>query len=179
MALSKVNEILAEVQEDCTVEEAAKTFKAVKSLSMRLFVFKDRLDKALDRAINDFIKRAGGFSVIGKLGLLLKSDPVGSVIMSDHKVFESFHRSLFNRKTLSQDIEYVLRDLEGDQVQTEALRQAFAEFKSTFDGLVEAYLAPVIDFDGLIQKLMDIVASIEKPLMWGDDLKQKLPVIIG
>lgn len=171
--------MLAEVQEDCSVEEAANTFKACKALGLRLFVFKERLDKALDRAINDFIKRAGGFGVIGKLGLLLKSDPVGSVIMSDHKVFESFHRSLFNRKTLSQDIEYVLRDLEGDRVQTEALRQAYAQFKATFDAIVEEYLAPVIDFDGLVQKLMDIVVGIEEPLAWGANLKRQLPLIIG
>ena len=177
-----MNHILAVVQEsEYDVEKAANTFKAAKELSIKLFVFKEKMDKLLDRAINNFINRSGGFSMIGKLGLLLKSDPVGSVVMSDHKVFESFHRSLFNRKTLSQDIEYVLKkdNLEGDEVDLVSLRAGYGQFKATFDSIVESYLAPVIDFDKLIGKLREIVDAVEDPLKWGANLKKQLPVIIG
>lgn len=161
------------------LEETTAGFIRIKDLSMKLFVFKTKIDKILDKAINDFIKKSGGFSLIGKLGILLKSDRIGSVIMSEHKVFDSFHRSLFNRKTLSQDIEYVLKDISGDDIDTNVLRKFYTEFKSIFDAIVEGYLKPVIDFDLLITTLRDIVNSIEDPLEWGEKLKIKIPSIIG
>jgi len=178
MTLAKVEELTRSVNaQDLT--QSANAFIAIKSLSLKLFVFKDKIDKLLDKSLNDFIKQAGGFSTIGKLGVLFKSDRIGSMIMAEHKIFESFQRSLFNRKTLSQGIEYVLADLEGDLVDKKCLKVAYDQFKETFDKVVMDYLKPTIDFDLLISKLREIVDDIKQPFAWGDALKQQLPLIVG
>lgn len=161
------------------LSQSTEAFIAIKSLSIKLFVFKEKIDKILDKSINDFIKQAGGFSIIGKLGILFKRDRVGSMIMSEHKIFDSFQRSLFNRKTLSQGIEYVVADLEGDLLDKKKLRRVYDEFKECFDSIVMEYLKPVINFEVLIGKLRAIVAEVEDPMEWGEDLKEKLPSIIG
>ena len=161
--------------------KAVEKFIGIKEAAIKLFVFKEKIDARLDKAINAYVKANGGFGTIGKLGVMLKSDKVGSVVMSEHKIFESFHRSLFNRKTLSQDIEYVLRDLTGTQLDKEELRKCYTKFKTTFDGLVEKYLAPTIDFDNFLVKLDKLVAEM-KPVKlseWNKQLKTQLPDLIG
>ncbi len=178
MILKKIEELtrLVNIQD---ITQSAEAFIAIKSLSVKFFVFKDKIDKLLDKSLNQFIKQAGGFSTIGKLGVIFKSDPIGSMIMAEHKIFESFQRSLFNRKTLSQGIEYVLADLEGDLVDKKSLKVAYDKFKETFDRVVMDFLKPNIDFDLLISKLRKVVSSVEQPLAWGDDLKHSLPLVIG
>ena len=49
--------------------------------------------------------------------------------MSEHKQFESYQRAVFNRKTLSQDIEYVLRDIEGTDIHIDTLRDNFEKYQ--------------------------------------------------
>ena len=73
----------------------------------------------------------------------------------------------------------MLADLEGDLLDKKKLRQAYDEFKETFDEIVIEYLKPVINFDLLISNLRATTKGIQDPIVWGENLKKKLPSIIG
>jgi hypothetical protein len=84
------------------LETASKIFIQIKTFSNRLYVFKESIDEKLDKIMNVYIEKNGGFEIIGKLGMLLKKNIDGSRILTEHKCFEAHNRSLFNRKTLCQ-----------------------------------------------------------------------------
>jgi hypothetical protein len=41
---------------------------------------------------------------------------VGKVILSEHKAFEGYNLSMFNEKIKKHDIDYVLQNIEGDDI---------------------------------------------------------------
>ena len=56
--------------------------ETIERLSNVLYVFKDKIDEKLEEIMNEYISKNGGFEVIGKLGVLLKKDAMGSMILS-------------------------------------------------------------------------------------------------
>jgi hypothetical protein len=44
------------------------------------------------------------------LGTILNSDPIGKIIINEHKILEGFLLALFNDKVQKHDINYVLEN---------------------------------------------------------------------
>jgi hypothetical protein len=164
------------------LEAASHIFIRVKTYSNRLYVFKESIDEKLDKIMNVYIEKNGGFEIIGKLGMLLKKNIDGSRILTEHKCFEAHNRSLFNRKTLSQDIDYVLKDLRGDAIDEKKLASSYRAFKTKFDSLIEDYLYPKIDFDTFKSNLSLFVSNILKNTNngeWTEKTLEDLPILIA
>jgi hypothetical protein len=164
------------------LESASHIFIRVKTYSNRLYVFKESIDEKLDKIMNVYIEKNGGFEIIGKLGMLLKKNIDGSRILTEHKCFEAHNRSLFNRKTLSQDIDYVLKDLRGDAIDEKKLASSYRAFKTKFDSLIEDYLYPKIDFDTFKSNLSLFVSNILKNTNngeWTEKTLEDLPILIA
>ena len=164
------------------LKEASQAFIQIKMFSNKLYVFKEIIDERLEEIMNSYISKNGGFELIGKLGVFLKTDAIGSMILTEHKCFEAHNRSLFNRKTLSQDIDYVLQDLTGDAIDQFKLKECYQTYKDEFDGLLSKYLMPSIDFAKFKSNLKLMTSNIQidqsKP-EWDDTILEKLPVIIA
>ena len=164
------------------VETADKIFIQIKAFSNKIYVFKEIIDEKLDKIMDLYIERNGGFEIIGKLGVLLKKSIDGSRILTEHKCFEAYNRSLFNRKTLSQDIEYVLKDLRGDAIDKDKLGKSYSAFKMKFDSLIEDYLKPNIDFDTFKSNMNLFVSNIQKSSPNGEFSEktlEDLPILIA
>ena len=92
-----VNQVLAELNDDgkinyqtveiennkkqleAILDSIGKSFKNIKFLSCMFLMFKKEIDTELDKILNNFIQNNGGFEVIGKLAIQLKSkaNPLG------------------------------------------------------------------------------------------------------
>jgi hypothetical protein len=183
--IEKINKRIDQLSESIVtkdLETASKIFIQIKTYSNRLYVFKESIDEKLDKIMNAYIEKNGGFEIIGKLGMLLKKNIDGSRILTEHKCFEAHNRSLFNRKTLSQDIDYVLKDLRGDAIDEKKLADSYKAFKTKFDSLIEDYLNPKIDFDTFKSNLSLFVSNILKNTNngeWTEKTLEDLPILIA
>jgi hypothetical protein len=148
-------------------------------------MFKKEIDSELDKFLSLFVRENGGFAVIGKLALQLKNSgsALGSLIVSEHKQFESYQRSVFNRRTLSNDINYVLRDIKGSGIDTEQLKSCFESYELTYKKLVNEYLAPSINITQFISNLKTLISGYRsndnKKISWNSRLETLLPKLIG
>ena len=121
---------------------------------------------------------------IGKLAIHLKEDVNGSIIVTEHKQFEAYRRAIFNRKTLSQDIDYVLKNMKGTHVDVKELHEAFLIYKTNFDELIVKYIRPTVGTDILVHELNKIIEKIRqknsKPaFQWDSHVLKELPVLIA
>jgi hypothetical protein len=105
------------------------------------------------------------------------------VIVSEHKQFESYQRSLFNRNTLSQDIEYVLRDIEGRDIHIDTLRDNFDKYKQIYQRLVNEFLASEINFNQFMlsfrTKLDAMCLNDSGKINWDSHVENNLSTIIA
>ena len=105
------------------------------------------------------------------------------MIVSEHKQFESYQYSLFNRKTLSNDIKYVLRDLKGTDVDTHQLEKAFKKYETTYKILVDEYLAPDIKLNQFLANFKIILNQIRltdvNRINWNSKIEDLLPELVG
>jgi hypothetical protein len=132
----------------------------MKKISNYLIIYKDEIDQFLDDSLNKYFNK-NGFLSIGQLALALKSEPLGAVIVAEHKCFESYNRSIFAKKLPSINIDSVLRDLDGDSLKKSQLTTEYQKYESTYKSLIENYLKKNIDFDGYISSLSKSVNEVE------------------
>ena len=118
------------------------------------------------------------------MAIHLKEDVNGSIIVTEHKQFEAYRRAIFNRKTLSQDIDYVLKNIKGTHVDVKELKEAFFIYKTNFDELIVKYIRPKVGTEILVNELNKILEKIRqknsKPLSQMDsNVLKELPVLIA
>ena len=186
--VEKLNERLnklAEKIEEKDVDTAAKIFIEMKKISNYLIIYKDEIDQFLDDSLNKYFNK-NGFLSIGQLALALKPEPVGAVIVAEHKCFESYNRSIFAKKLPSINIDNVLRDLEGDSVEKSKLKTEYQKYESTYKSLIENYLKKNIDFEGYISSLSKSVNKVKidtdkgfTQIDWDSSIKDELSNIIA
>ena len=177
------------------LDSSSKVFRWIKYMSNIFLMFKKEIDAALDDLINMFIKVNGGFGFgfIGKLAIQLKNNgnALGSLIVTEHKQFECYKRSLFYRKTLSNDVKYVLADIQGSDMDKESknsmkdyLLSAFERYESTYKRLVEEYLGPKINLkqfvsNFILKEVNPIKSDNICKINWNKKIEKKLPELIA
>jgi len=156
---------------------------SIRNFSNKIFFFKKNVDEKLSLILKSIFKKSGNFNLIAKLAQSLKTDPIGSLIVSEHKCFEAFHRSLFNRKTLSQDIKYVLENIKGDELDEKKLENDFSVFNSVYEKLLVEYLQPKIKFEKFISNLRLITNKVKvgnsSKLKWDLYIREKIPEVVA
>ena len=159
----------------------------IKKLSNKIFFYKENIDADLNVIINGYVNKRGGFGTIGKLALHLKEDVNGSIIVTEHKQFEAYRRAIFNRKTLSQDIDYVLKNIKGTHLDVKELQEAFNVYKTNFDELIVKYIRPksdpsslILDLSKVIEKTATLHASnTSTRTKWEASLRKELPALVA
>jgi hypothetical protein len=66
-------------------------------------------------------EKKGGSKAISELGLLLNKDPIGTILLSEHKIFEGFTLALFNSNASKHGIEHVLKEIKGNGIDAKIL----------------------------------------------------------
>ena len=103
--------------------------------------------------------------------------------MCEHKQFESYQHSIFNRRTLCNDINYVLKDIRGSDIDTKVLKNCYDKYESVYKGLIKEYLAPEIKFNQFMGDFKNTINNLKlsdsKRINWNKKIEDKLPVIFG
>ena len=185
--LNKFGEIkrmlFEEIQTE-NIDNATNYFVKIKTYSTKLPMFKVEIDKELDELMANYIKKIG-YKSFGVLGLSLRQSAVGNSILQEHKCFEAYQRSVFNEKTSKQDIEYVLRELNGENLDKKVLREYFDEFNKAYDQKVIENLSKKIDLAPLVQNVRvlsdNIFISTEdiNRIKWNSSLREKIPKLLA
>jgi len=125
MLLGKVKDYEALVESHTKIEDVAKDLIRIKDISDSFTQFKSEIDKIIDTLLYSYRVKFGGASAIAKLGVLLNKDiaSAGQAIISEHKCFQGYSLSIFNTKTQNQGIDYVLKYIEGDNLNKKQLKE--------------------------------------------------------
>jgi hypothetical protein len=97
--------------------------------------------------------------------------------VAEHKVFQSFTLSLFNEKTSTHDIDYVIKDLTGDLIDKPRLKKRYEEFRAEYDTLIKRHLKKDMQYGELIadtKHLAGVVKQNEGNIDWDATVKSKV-----
>ena len=105
------------------------------------------------------------------------------MVLHEHKQFESFQHSIFNRKTICNDINYVLRDIRGSDIDHNILRNCFNKYESVYKKLINDYLAPKINFTQFMANFKNIINDLKlldnKRVNWNTRIEENLPIVFA
>ena len=161
-------------------EEAAYHLIQMKILSDNITNFKKPIDEKIDNGLKNFKNKKGknGGQAISKLGTILNNDPIGKIIISEHKILEGFLLALFNDKVQKHDINYVLENLVGDALNIEKLRKRYYEFDKVYTKLVKENLKPDLDLKEFVSN-MDLKFKNKKADRWNASINETIPSLIA
>lgn len=166
---------------DCeSGEETAHSLIQMKILSENVTIFKTRIDAKIDGFLKTFKNSKGknGGRAISRLGTILNNDPIGKIIVSEHKIFEGFLLVLFNDKVQKHDINYVLQNISGDELNKEKLKKRYLEFDKIYTKLVKDYLKPDIDLKEYVANI-DLKYKSIKTDKWNASINEKIPSLMA
>ncbi|ETO06451.1 hypothetical protein RFI_30941 [Reticulomyxa filosa] len=85
---------------------------SMKTMSIFMFGFKEMVNKRIDEFLNVYKRQCKDGTGIAMLALNLEKDPsrIGEMI-AEHNAFKGYNVALFNSKTISHEIDYVLEKI--------------------------------------------------------------------
>ncbi|CAF0828795.1 unnamed protein product [Adineta steineri] len=168
------------IQSGTTIDNIASSLINIKRASRDIVPFRKRIDERIDKAINHYksIRKESGD--IGKLGTILNLDKtgIGQSIISEHKAFEGYARSIFNEKTQRHGIDYVLSNLRGDLIDKDQLKKRYDEFHNLYKDLIEENLKTKLELQKLISNIKLIAGNIKQTsdtFEWDAGIRTKIP----
>lgn len=157
LVMDRVREIEKDIFEDIESEDIGQDLIEIKSISTIIPSKKQKIDGVLNDILAKYkSKNHRDTEAIPKLAIRIGKERIGKIILSEHKIFEGYMLSLWNQRVQAQDIEYVMRHLEGDGI-TKNLKEKFAAFDKLYTQLVEEYLDANVNYDKLIGNLRVLV----------------------
>jgi hypothetical protein len=102
---------------ECQIETVAQNLIQMKIFADNLPALNKRINDIIDETLKNYKTKATGKLVIATLAGLLEADPsgIGLIIISEHQIFKGEAISIFNQETQRHDIEYVLKNLDGER----------------------------------------------------------------
>jgi hypothetical protein len=101
----------------------------------------------------------------------------------EHKQFESYQNSIFNKKTLCNNIDYVLKDIKGSDIDQRILKNCYDKYESVNKRLIDDYLEPKINYTQFMANFKNIINSLKindsKKINWNTKIEENLPVIFA
>ncbi|ETO10976.1 hypothetical protein RFI_26400 [Reticulomyxa filosa] len=165
----QVEQLEKGAMKDLSIEAIVPWLLLMKQMSVRIFSFKDTVNKRIDELLGAFKRQHKDGIGISVLALKLEKDTtgVGEMIVAEHNAFKGYNVALFNVKTQAHDVEYVLRrmDTKGDiidAVRSEKLANKYKEFKDLYTKLVHGHLDENNKLTTLVNNTKMITRSIEQ-----------------
>jgi len=166
------------------LENNATLLINMKILSMNLELFRVKIDEKINETLETY-KRQFGNAALTHLGQRLNQDKTGTGqhILEDYTCFQGFTLSLFNTKTKSHGIDYVLKCLGGNEIEKGKILKRYTEFEEIYKGLVKSYLKPEPDLSEIIANTRLLVChdvgELSANNSLGFDVVVKLPKLLA
>jgi hypothetical protein len=101
----------------------------------------------------------------------------------EHKQFESYRHSIFYKKTLCNNIEYVLKEIRGSDIDKKVLKNCYDKYESDYKSLINEYLKPKINLTRFMGNFKNIIYNLKitdsKKINWNSKIEENLPKIFG
>ena len=179
----KIQSLVRSFGEFESIGSVSKLLIKMKSLSDYLSSFKTKFDEKIDEVLALFRSKKGAKS-LSQLGTILNQDKggIGQSIISEHKCFKGFSLSLFNQRTQTHGIDYVMEKLEGTEIDKKALKRRYDAFMDCYEELVKLNLKPKLDLEPLISEIhlmTKISTDKDNGIIWDSSVTGKIPTLIA
>lgn len=179
----KVTALEAKILATTELEDIAKLIIDIKRISDGIVAFKTKIDLRIDALLNDFKRKRGG-PELAKLSTIFNSEPsgIGQIILAEHKCFEGYSVHLFNTKTQRHGIDYVIDNIDGDNIDKLKLRSRYQEFYLKYQNLIMKYLKKPIDFDGLVSAIKMSLVKVKSKggdIQWNASVRDTIPELLA
>ncbi|CAF3955884.1 unnamed protein product [Rotaria sordida] len=156
----------------------------MKRISNNISLFKFKINRILEQVLNHYKNRTKGTMNFLKLSAILNQDVngIGQSIVTENKTFQGYILSLFNEKTQTYDIDYVLKNLKGDSIDIDQLTKRYREFQNIYDDLIKNYLKINIELDILIVNTKSIARNIKQTsniIKWDSNVRDRIPKLLA
>jgi hypothetical protein len=147
-----INERVESLQRDINAGDKESSLERVASSLINMKTLADNLPKYtkyINTRIDDSLARLTTKHTdplyLSKLSRALQLDArgIGMVIIAEHEILKDYVNFLFNEETKRHDIEYVLKHLEGDNVDVDELRHLYEHFDENYKLLVKKYMLDI------------------------------------
>ncbi|ETO27642.1 purine NTPase, partial [Reticulomyxa filosa] len=139
----RIEQLEKEASSNLNADKIMPVLIAMKLISVYIFSFKEIVNKRIDQLLSAYKREHTGIN-IPALALKLEKDPdgIGEMIVSEHNAFKGYNVALFNVKTQSHGIDYILKGMKakGDKVDASKLEKKYEEFNSLYRKLVKENL---------------------------------------
>lgn len=172
------------VKEKKSLEKTSQVLVHMKHAANNIPSLKSRINEEIDQLLYQYKTLTNDVKVFAKLGTLLDQEKngVGQSIIIEHKAFQGFALSLFNEKIHKHDINYVLRNIDGDLIDTNLLRKRFDEYDKIYRDLIQTHLKINMRSDELISETKLIIAGIKQSpdkIEWDKNIRSKIPTLVA
>jgi len=155
----------------------ADNLKSIKLIGTNIPLLKAKINEKIDEILNNY-KVQHNSLVFVQLGKIFNGDShgIGQRIISEHTLFQGYVLNLFNEKTQTYRVEYVLSKIRGDEIEKTLLKKRYDEFRNIYDTLIHDYLRSNINLVPLISDIKitagDLV-QIKNNIKWTANIRDK------
>ena len=151
-------------------QKVANVLIEMKSLAENVPMFNSKFNKEIDGSLRAFKEKQGPTGVM-QLSMVLEQNDVGMRLISEHTTLAGEDWRIRRIKMQNQDnLDYVLKELKGDDLAPDILKKRFEDFRTIYDDLLKAVLR---SFKPDSSAEPDIGALISKTKFIADDISPK------
>ncbi|ETO01668.1 hypothetical protein RFI_35772, partial [Reticulomyxa filosa] len=144
MVQDRVLKLKNEAINNLDIDHIIPHLVSMKMISICIFSFKEMVNKHIDDLLNIYKRQHKDGVSISKLALKLEKDPsgIGETIVAEHNAFKGYNVALFNVKTKSHGVDYVLEKIDGkgDKIMIDRLNRKYVAFEKCYKRLIEENL---------------------------------------
>ncbi|XP_065682686.1 uncharacterized protein LOC136085794 isoform X1 [Hydra vulgaris] len=176
---------------ECDVNEKVKWLIKIKTFANNLPEYTESINEKLDHIFKIYKNQYGKRMEMAELSIALQQDPsgVGFNIISEHSVFKGQVISIFNQNTRYHGIDYVLNNLEGDDINkesTQRLRDIFELYINNYKQTITKYIIQISEknvlneFVLLIKHNGDKMAeNVLQKKIWDEHDRKNMSILVA
>ena len=161
---TKLKILQEEIQKpDSQIELVANNLIQMKTFADNLPSLNERINEIIDESLKVYKNKNTGTLILATLSGLLEQDPtgIGLSIISEHKIFKGEAVSMFNQETQRHDITYVLKDLQGDELNIDKLQESYEKFDELYKSVVKKYILQLESSRNQKEIIYELVSKIK------------------
>ncbi|KAL4508491.1 hypothetical protein ABPG72_003795 [Tetrahymena utriculariae] len=166
----------------------------MKLFSENILSFQVYIDKAIDESLNSYLNKdkTNRGKKICELAMHLQKEELGlgETIITDHSCFKGQSLSLFNQSTKKHGIDYILKYIDGDNIDKNRIKELHEQIKKQFEELVKNNLIilqkKTKSYKEIIQDLVSKIKSFSKgvkhkngKITWDYQIKEMIPSMVA
>ena len=174
---------------DTNAEKVAESLVKMKFFAENFSMFDRKINELIDEALKSHKIQRGSFA-LSNLTMLLEKSDLGIRLIAEHSCLSGEDWRRRRQKMQKQDdLEYVIKNLEGDELARDTLRSRYKTFRRTYDELISTNLQAFDsmtklnpDLNILLSRIKAISRKVARSLgdvMWCQLFKDNNPELLA